>query len=414
MSFRPFHGPQGRLVGRQRQPELLQRKHLAAEPLLENRLIGRETLGLGTDRCGVELLAESRRRRGATADSLGGGMPSPLTGTSSAPGGRPSPPGGRPSHGAGGSFAASPSPHRVAAVLVAPVRSDRFDRSDRFLPISLGRIGQRGQQRFAPAQALAGGGNRLGKGLRQRILRQAALAAPLHHAGVVVGVDAGLQPLEHLPPHGRHLVQRPPLVRLGAVGHQLFFPDGQDPLIALVRRKVAGDLRQGLEDRQPLFRHGDPHAPFDAHELLALGLDHRLPRRHDGRLAARRLPVNAFSSRAKAFTRRRASSTRSCRLCRYPWGKLAAVAARPFSPDRLILPAERWMRCRSRSKSCTRCRASTIRCRCCSAGGKLANSDSFQASTNCRSACSLASPPLLRSLNTRRNLVQACWRQTCS
>ena len=57
--------------------------------------------------------------------------------------------------------------------------------------------------------------------------------------------------------------------------------------------------------RQPFLRHGDPHAPFDAHELLALGLDHRPPCRHDGRLAV--FFFIAFSSRAKAL-RRLASS----------------------------------------------------------------------------------------------------------
>ena len=151
--------------------------------------------------------------------------------------------------------------------------------------VSLGRAGQRGEQRFATAKSLSGSGNRFSQRLGQRILRQAPFAAPLHHAGVVMGVDARLQPLEHFPPHRRHLVQRSPLVRLRAVGHQLFFPNGQDPSITLVRRKVAGDLRQCLEDRQPFFGHGDPHAPVNTYELLALGLGHRIPRRHDGRLA---------------------------------------------------------------------------------------------------------------------------------
>ena len=75
MSFRLFHGTQGRLLGRRRQAELLQRQHLAAEPLLENRLIRRKTLGLGTHRPGVELLGRipAAGQGAPTADSPGAG-----------------------------------------------------------------------------------------------------------------------------------------------------------------------------------------------------------------------------------------------------------------------------------------------------------------------------------------------------
>ena len=112
------------------------------------------------------------------------------------------------------------------------------------------------------------------------------LAAPLHDAGVVVGVDARLQPLEDLPPHRRQLIERTPLVCLAAVGHQLFFPYREYPAVALVGRQGAGDLGERTKDLQPLFGHRDPHAPFDVHELLALGLNHSLIRRCYRSLAA--------------------------------------------------------------------------------------------------------------------------------